>query len=395
MRPTLSPRTRARRFLLAMLVAGCGGGAPSDQPRSLAPHAHVDGPMDMAARSMMDGQADVPASLRPAPADAHPGQWLLMSHHNHSGYLDGRKALTTMMQAARNAGLDAMSLTDHNTMKGTLSQEFQNPGDLVMVRGMEWGALREQGETVLGHACLLGLEGDQPIETHFSLDQMLTEATERKATIVINHPFTNNNQWLQPDPDPRAHAVEVWNHWWALVSPIIHNNEALAWWNKALARGQRLTAFGGTDNHGHFYDDIDKPTNMVLAEQREPAALQAAIRRGHVSVLASARAARPVLEVDADGDGRYEVLQGEDLVLSGRLARLKVRIRVQGGKGLTALLISKRGVLTRRRLDQANAEVLIDVAARAADEGFLRVELRKHPDRWWSMTALTNPVYLR
>jgi len=387
--PSLSPRIRVRRFLLAALVAGCGGGSPSDQPRSLAPRAHEDGPRDTAAMAMMDGQGDVPASARPAVPDAHLGQWLLMTNHNHSGYLDGRKTLTTMMQAARNAGLDAMSLTDHNTMKGTQSPEFQNPGDLVMIRGMEWGALREQGETVLGHACLLGLEGDQPIETHFSLDQMLTEATERKATIVINHPFARNNQWLQPDPDPRAHAVEVWNHWWALVSPVIHNNEALAWWNKALARGQRLTAFGGTDNHGHFYDEIDKPTNMVLAARRDSAAMQAAIRRGHVSVLASARAARPVLEVDADGDGHFEALQGDDLPLSGRLARLKVRIRVQGGKGLTALLISKRGVLTRRRLEQADAELLLD------DEGFLRVELRKHPDRWWSMTALTNPVYLR
>ena len=64
------------------------------------------------------------------------GQWLAVSNHNHSSYWDGKKPLTVLQQEAYLKNLDALVLTDHNTMRGCNSHEFKEPPPgLIMVRG--------------------------------------------------------------------------------------------------------------------------------------------------------------------------------------------------------------------------------------------------------------------
>lgn len=373
---------------LAALV-GCN--APAHSPRYQAA-GHADEPVDLKALGRLDATDGVPVKERPAPPPGRQGEWILFANHVHSAYWDGKKPLTDLIQRAKKAGLDAMTLTDHNTMKGCEAPEFTGERELVMVKGMEWGAWREHGETVVGHANLLGMTGSEPLPTGVSLDEMLGQATQRQATVIANHPFARGNAWAAPKPDARVHAVEVWNHWWMLANPIIHNHDALSWWHQALVDGRRLTALGGTDSHGHWYDHLDRPVNLVFVKARTPEAILEAVREGHVSVLADTGSARLVLEADQDGDGRYEAISG-DVVAKG--PALRVRAHVRGGKGKKVVFYGKRGVLKTVQVPSAEAYLDLDPGTIAGEAGFVRAELRAFPERSWSMTAVANPLYLR
>jgi hypothetical protein len=262
-----------------------------------------------------------------------------------------------------------------------------------MVKGMEWNAWREKGEEVVGHAGLLGMKGEEGIRSGFGLDEMLAEAARRDATIVINHPFTKGNAWAQAKPDPRAHAIEVWNGWWYRLKPIIQNDKALAWWDDALREGRKLAAVAGTDNHGHFYDDVARNVNMVFAETPDEAGILKGIREGRVVITQSPTSARLYLEADADGDGTYEAMIGDEVPrpASGKLA---IRARVLGGKGKKVVFYTKAGRVGIAEATSADASVPF-TATVAPGADFVRAELRQSPRLPWSMTAIANPIYVR
>jgi hypothetical protein len=316
------------------------------------------------------------------------------SNHNHSTYWDGKKPLTVMQQEAYLHGLDAFALTDHNTMRGALSPEFQAPPyHLTMVKGMEWNAFREHGEEVVGHATLLGLRGNENIKTGFGLDNMLAEATRREATIIINHPFTVNNVWKQSKPDARVHGIEVWNGWWARVKPIINNDKALAWWENSLKEGRRLTALAGTDNHGQWYDDIARNVNMVFAETTDEAGILAGIRAGRVTISQSPTSGRVYLEADANRDGQFEAMMG-DAVARPAGGRLAVRVHVLGGKGKKVVLYTAAGRLGIYDVREDAQTITVDAPLRSGPD-YVRAELRRFPRNSASMTAISNPIYVQ
>jgi hypothetical protein len=380
------------------LLAGCGGpasradlGAPS---RPGAEDADRFGVRADGAAENLDSDDHFPFRRReaqPVPAGRQ-GVWLAVSNHNHSTYWDGKKPLTVMQQEAYLRNIDAMVLSDHNTMRGCSSNEFLNPPPgLIMVKGMEWNAFREKGEPVVGHANLLGLEGMQNIPTGSGLPDMLAEATRRKGTIIINHPFTKNNEWTQAEPDERAHAVEVWNGWWYRINFMIHNDKALSWWDASLQKGRKLTAVSGTDNHGHSYDDVSRVVNMVFAEKPDAESILKGIRAGHVSLTSSPTAGRIYLEADADGDGTYEAMMG-DSVARPAGGTLNVRARVIGGQGKKVVLYTAKGRVAILDVKEKDASVPFTVKLRDGHD-YVRAELRAHPHLPFSMTAISNPIY--
>lgn len=378
----------------AMVLAGCG--QQGVRPEAMRNPGAEDGG-ELAAQGLgpagtLDPDDNYPFHRRPqqpTPAGRQ-GAWLAFSNHNHSSYWDGKQPLTYMQQQAYLHNLDAMALTDHNTMRGTSSHEFLAPPPcLIMVKGMEWNAFREKGEPVVGHAGILGMDGEENIATGAGLDEMLAEATRRHATIVINHPFANNNRWAQAKPDPRAQCVEVWNGWWSRVQPIIHNDQALAWWDQALREGRHLTAVAGTDNHGNWYDSVARNVNMVFAETPDQAGILAGIRAGHVSLSASPTAGRLYLEADGDGDGSYEAMMG-DTVPRPAAGKLDIQIHVIGGKGKQVAVYTAAGRCAIKGVDQDDATIQLQVPAAT----YVRAELRAHPHLGTSMTAISNPIYV-
>jgi hypothetical protein len=384
-----------------MLLAGCGGPARQTtgsmfdfKPGAEDRNSGIEAQGADTAK-ILDADDHFPFRRReaqPVPA-GRAGQWLVVSNHNHTTYWDGKVPLTVMQQQAYLKNIDALVVTDHNTMRGCTSHEFLSPPPgLIMVKGMEWNAFREKGEPVVGHAGLLGLKGDQNVRTGAGLEEMLKEATARDATVIINHPFCHNNEWTQAEPDERAHAVEVWNNWWYRVNPIMNNGKALAWWDNTLKKGRRLTAVSGTDNHGNFHGDVARVVNLIFAETPDQAGILKGLRNGHVMITSSPTAARIYLEADADGDGTYEAIMGDQVVRPAD-GKLSVRARVLGGDGKKVAFYTAKGRVAIREADGKDATIPLSVALGDGPD-YIRAELRSHPHLPMSMTAIANPIYV-
>lgn len=387
--------------LAVSILAGCGNHgvrtvvaqamavAPGDEDNGLY------GALAAVPDPQQDGDDKFPFqrhAAMPVPA-GHQGVWLAFSNHNHSTYWDGVKPLTLMQAEASLANLDAMALTDHDTMRGTLSPEFQAPPQgLLMVKGMEWNAFREHDETVVGHAGLLGMDGTDPLPTGEGLDAMLDQAVARHATIIINHPFASSNSWSQPKPDPRAHAIEVWNGWWFRAQPLIHNDKALAWWDQSLRAGQHFTAVAGTDSHGHWYDSVARNVNMVFAQTPDQAGILAGIRAGHVSITSSPTSGRLFLEASSHADGTFDTMMGETIPHPAD-GKVMVRARVVGGKGKKVVFYTAKGKVTTAGVNSDDATIEVPVSV-GPGQNYVRAELRAHPLFPMSMTAISNPIYV-
>lgn len=388
---TSRPALAGYAALVALVAGMVGCGATT---RATSTPVDPEAPTSLSAMSMLDASDHVAPRTRVAPPDGRSGEWIVFANHTHSSFShDAKKPVSEMIREAKAAGVDALALTDHDTMDGTQTPEFQNEKGLIMVKGMEWGALRENGETVLGHAGLLGLSGTSNIPTAATLDQMLSEATERGATIIVNHPFTRGNSWAADKPDPRVSAIEVWNQWWYLVNPQIHNDRARDWWQESLVEGRQITAVGGADYHGHFYNRIDAPCNYVFVRDRSQAGILEAIREGRVTVMANASAARLVLEAD-DGSGEFSAMSGDVLTASAE-HRVRFRAVVVGGKGKTVEFYGNRGLLTTVPVTSDDAVATYEAISLPGQQDFVRAELKAHPGHAWSMTAIANPIYLR
>ncbi|MBI6546049.1 MAG: PHP domain-containing protein [Cyanobacteria bacterium NC_groundwater_1444_Ag_S-0.65um_54_12] len=378
---------------LAVIMAGCGmiysGNLLLPASQETEPTA-----LNLTSAAMLDGSQDEPdpGSL-PAPA-GRSGEWLMVSNHVHSTFSsDAKQSLAQLIERARVAGLNSLILTDHNTMQGADTPEFKQ-APLVMVKGIEWGARRDHGERVVGHAGLIELAGNAPLPTNVSIDQMVDLALRRKGFIIANHPFLRGISWAATDLHPAVGAIEVWNSWWALVDPLTRNNRAKDWWEHYLATGRRVTALGGSDSHGHVYDSPTRPVNLVFATKRTAGAILEAISAGRVTVEATTRAARIMLEADPQNAGSWSVMQGEELTVA-KAGPVPVRARIKGGKDLTVEFYGKSGLLKAYRVASDDATIRFEMPVQPGDGDYVRAELKARPNHWWSLTALTNPIYLR
>lgn len=348
-------------------------------------------PSDRALFEAMSSAAGRRGRPNPVP-EGRQGMWIAFSNHNHSAYWDGQMTLGSMQAQAFLHKMDAMALTDHNTMRGSESFEFKNPPPgLVMVKGMEWNAWNGFGEETVGHANILGMEGLDPLPSNASIDEMLTLATRRKGTVIANHPFCFHLSWKQLEPDHRLHAVEVWNGWWYWAKPLMHNDDALAWWEKAIKKGRKLTAMAGTDSHGHFFDDVARNVNWVFVKNPDPESILEAIREGRVTLGASPWEPSLFLEADQDGDGLFESMVG-DVLERPASGTIKVRALAFGGDGQIVNFYTSKGHVLAQRISGAKAEVVFELSP-AEGFDYVRAELRPLPNMTFSMSALTNPIY--
>lgn len=380
---------------VAFAISACGfsSGQAAGTPRSLVREPGVA--LDLQAASKLDGPSELSRIPVMPPSPGIRGEWLLVANHLHTVFspTDGKQTLAQLIAKLKNAGFDGMILTDHNSMAGAQTDEWKK-SPLVMIKGMEWGAWREVGETVVGHAGLIGMNGYEPLPTYASLEQMLALAKGRGAYVIANHPYCKGNEWSSGRFEPEVDAVEVWNGWWALVNPIMPNNDAKDLWEKHIAAGRHLTAVGGSDSHGDFYDNPARAANLVFARERTSEAVMEGIRNGHVSILADAHAPRMVLEADPARDGSWSAIQGDEIEVA-QPGTVPMRVRVLGGKGLTVELFGKAGRLGAVRVDSHDAVVRFDAVGVPGLRDYVRAELKRHPGKWWSMTALTNPIYLK
>ena len=123
--------------------------------------------------------------------------------HVHSNCSDGRDEVKTILQAARRRGLAGLSITDHDTLKGSqkaLQIIREEKLDLILIPGAEV-------TTTEGHLLVLGIEELPPRGR--SPEETADLAREQGGISIVPHPYHPFRHAIGRIPD--CDAVEVYN----------------------------------------------------------------------------------------------------------------------------------------------------------------------------------------
>lgn len=192
--------------------------------------------------------------------------------HIHSSHSDGSLTIEDIAGLAKKAGLNAVVITDHGTLKGLDSgQEGYYKGVLVLV-GMEVNQYSH-------HYLALGVQ-DEVTDNEADPQQVIDEVNRQGGFGIIAHPFDRGFSY---PPFSKSYpwtnwsvrgfqAIEVWNElsqwsaaWFAavrkpvralalLLNPLLAvrhpEPHSIRMWDKVLAKGQVVFASAGSDAHG-------------------------------------------------------------------------------------------------------------------------------------------------
>lgn len=169
------------------------------------------------------------------------------------------------VEAARSAGLDALAVTDHNTMEAVPEVQAAAGDDLVVVPGEEIDAAEGQ---------VVGLFLEAPVEPGLPARETVEAIHDQGGLAYAPHPFDPHRDALE-DLAPVAgllDAVEVRN---GRCVRAAYDDAA-----REAARDLGLPGTGGSD--AHFAREVGSCWTEVGADEATLKGLQAALRRGDV-----------------------------------------------------------------------------------------------------------------
>ncbi len=187
-----------------------------------------------------------PKRFRPKPAPRRvkgsgPG-WYRGDCHLHTVHSDGRHTQRSLLALAREAGLDFIGSTEHNTSSAQLTWGRHVPDDFLVIPG-------EEVTTRAGHWLALGLPAGTWIDWRFRPeDDELATFTERVrgvgALAVTAHPFSPGpgSTWGFDPTYADMDLVEIWNGPWTL-----DDQTAVAAWHAMLVAGRYVPVMGNSD----------------------------------------------------------------------------------------------------------------------------------------------------
>jgi hypothetical protein len=302
------------------------------------------------------------ALLAIAAGPARAGEWLAgdlhvhttYSHDSYGGpadgdtgpeeaYVFGFPVLGQFAQAA-SRDLDFMAITDHNDVRSQADPGFGAFG-VIGVPGYE--------SSLRGHAQMLGatrLYEHGAASDPAAVTALAAALRADGGVFQINHPADSETEtpedldWdlgysVVPD------TVEAWNGSRLHQPPVPAGNsheDAIAYWEGWLDRGERVGVTGGSDTHWVSTSAVQgagQPTTWVYARERTRAAVLDGLRAGRTTVSAQPPGlggARLFLEVLRRGAWRPAVG-----AVVGPRARL--RVRVLGAAGARVRVIADGG----------------------------------------------------
>jgi hypothetical protein len=362
------------RVEVEVLVSSPQSSLPS--PSDLVPHTSslVPHPSDFGLRT----------------SDSGLGTWYRGDLHCHTRHSDGENTIAELIASARARGLDFLAITDHNTT--SYFQDLPTVADagLLLIPG-------EELTTYYGHANVWGIRQWVDFRGRSSADlaRAAAEAHRQGALISVNHPKQEGPAWELPT-DFDFDAVEVWqSHWW------VSNYQSLAWWERRLRAGRRVSAVGGSDLHRLGTAErpapyeLGTPCTWVFSHSLTEAAILDGIRAGHVFL--SRAAGGPQITFTARyADG--QVMAG-DVVQVSPGTRLTLQTQVRGAQGDLVRLVSAHGVLVLVEItaDDFTHEFAVTPVA----DGYYypqviqppEADLDKEPSTLM-VDALANPIYV-
>ena len=325
--------------------------------------------------------------------------WYRGDLHSHTFHSDARGAPELLHAAARQAGLDFLAVTDHNT---TTQRRYFHPAssaDLLFLRGMEV-------TTAPGHANVYGLDAwidfrmTRPSDAH-ALARLVHDLG---GLLSINHDKPTI-PWDYEFPD--ADCMEVWQSAWPVFNWI-----SLARWQDRLAAGRRLTAIGGSDFHqpDRLLPEgplaLGRPTTVFDLPELSEAAILAAMKTGRGYVTEGPA-------------GPHLALTAGDVPMGGSIPSgpVTAEAEVRGAAGDTLVWIDASGpvrvepipddvwragflgapqrFLRAEIVADASRDAIVDgfraaVGSRPLPEGLTEADIAAHPVR----RAISNPIYV-
>ncbi|GLY85911.1 CehA/McbA family metallohydrolase [Actinoallomurus iriomotensis] len=336
----------------------------------------------------------------PTKAKGRGRAWYRGDGHLHTVHSDGKRLPAEVAAGARQAGLDFMVSTDHNTSSAHAVWGEYAGQDLLIITG-------EEVTTRNGHWLALGLPAGEWIDWRYrsrddAFGRFARQVHRSGGLVVPAHPYCPYiaSQWKFGYAD--ADAVEVWNGPWTY-----DDESAVDTWDAGLAEavrtgGRWLPAMGNSDAHSEP-QVIGLPHNVVYADGLTTDAVVSGIRAGRNWIAESSSVN---LTFTASGAGREA---GIAETLTARAdAPVDVRLEVAGVPNGTVRFITDEGQLHQESLPASGTGTVVwrTTTSLAA---YVRAEVR-HPMAdgspgkgntmgptlvWGPMAALTNPIFLK
>ncbi len=335
-------------------------------------------------------QGETPRPVHPPERAKGRGRaWYRGDCHLHTVHSDGKRTPAETAAAARAAGLDFITTTEHNTTSGHGAWEGLWDEDFLILCG-------EEVTTRNGHLLALGTDPGTFVDWRYrardGVFSRYARRIRRAGGLVVpahpNCPFVGC-QWKFGYED--ADAVEVWNGPWTPDDEL-----AVAAWDNMLtappAPGRWLPAIGNSDAHAEP-QKVGLPHTVVHAEELSRPALLEAVREGR-SYLAESSEISLTFEVTGP--------RGEHAGIGGRLAvspdaEVSVRLKVAGAPaGATARFMTDEGEM----YSAAVSSEPLEWRTTASLAAYVRAEVRhappvgSPPEMPGAMAAMTNPLWL-
>jgi hypothetical protein len=290
----------------------------------------------------------------PGPRDVRRGGagWYRGDLHCHCWHSDAAGSPETLHEAARQAGLDFLAVSDHNTVSHRRYFLPRSTPDLLFLRALEV-------TTYDGHANAFGTDDwvDFRIKGSDDVHAMADEVRKQGGVLSVNHDKPGlpwRHDWPNPD------CMEVWQHPW-----LARNWVSLERWQRRLASGERLPAIGGSDWHqptdlrpeGPY--TLARPTTVLhLPELTEDAILSAMCEgRGYITEAP---------------DGPHLDLRIGPAWMGGTASPGDpVQAHVRGALGDVLTLHDASGQIAAIRIEEDDVRLSPDLSP----DGFLRAEI--------------------
>jgi hypothetical protein len=335
--------------------------------------------------------------------------WYRGDFHTHTAHSDGSCDIEGVrgpcppeetFEAARDAGLDFVAVTDHNTitqLESFVSARANFPNTLL-IPGTEITTFNGHAN-VIGNTDFLDFQlGSPRLPT---LDKLLDQTDAAGAFVSVNHPGLPSGEicmgcgWTVKDTDwSRVTAIEVANG-----SSLRQGGPAagLRFWDNLLQQGYRLTAIGGSDNHdakdraGAKQPPIGYPTTAVYGSALSTKTIIEGVKSGRVFIdLAGA----PEASLDLSAHVGLQTTRMGGRITIGPNQTATIDTLTSGlPTGATLTLIAHNVTINgtaATQLDNASNQVRIALTP-GASHAYIRPEIR---DASSKIMMIGNPIYV-
>lgn len=188
--------------------------------------------------------APTPALAIPNPAMPAPeGRWYAVQRHAHSRYSDGVHPLGDLVRWAREGGLDAIAITDHNTNRHLADPVYKQDQGITLIPAYEWTELEGPNGQHLTPVAVCDFHVGTPVQAVVS-PCTLVWARSRKVEDLLGGLKAGHVTLVEEPHGPR---VELWGEHDALPGDTVPKGSKLQL-RVTGAQGETVTLYdaGGT-----------------------------------------------------------------------------------------------------------------------------------------------------